>query len=81
MSKIVSSAPPTYKLVDYWEEVKGSFYDKELQKVDKKDEVFEVKKILRIRRKRGVKEYFVKWWGYLDKFNSWVKETETTNTI
>ena len=61
MSEAVSTAPPTYKSIDYGgKEVKGSFYDKELQRIDKKDEVFKVKKILRTRRKRGVKECFIK---------------------
>ena len=82
VSEAIATTPPTYKLVDYGgEEVKGSFYDKELQRVDKKDEIYKVEKILRTRRKRGVKEYFVKWRGYPEKFNSWVKETEITNTI
>ena len=61
VSEAVSTAPPAYKLVNYGgEEVKGSFYDKELQRVDKKDEVFKVEKNLRTRQKKGVKEYFVK---------------------
>ena len=82
MSEAIATISPTYKLVDYGgEEVKGSFYDKELQRVDKKDEVYKVETILRTRRKRGFKEYFVKWRGYPEKFNSWVKETEITNTI
>ena len=71
VSEAIATTPPTYKLVDYGgEEVKGSFYDKELQRVDKKDEVYKVEKILRTRRKRGVKEYFVKWRGYPEKCNS-----------
>ena len=63
---------PTYRIIDYGEEVKGSFYDKKLQNIDKKDDVYKVEKILRTRRKNGVKEYFVKWKGYPDKFNSYV---------
>ena len=45
-SKTIATTPPTYKLVDYGEEVKGSFYDKELQRVNKKDEIYKVEKIL-----------------------------------
>ncbi len=39
--------PPVYKLKDYdGEELKGAFYDKELQKVIKYDDVYEVEKNL-----------------------------------
>ena len=30
---------------------------------------------------KGVKEYFINWKCYSEKFNSWIKETEMTNTI
>ncbi|XP_033642417.1 uncharacterized protein LOC117302552 [Asterias rubens] len=66
--------PPVYKLTDYnGEELKGTFYKQELQRVDKNDEMYEVEKVLRTRKRRGALEYFVKWLGYPDKFNSWVK--------
>ena len=48
-------------------------YEQELQRVNKTDsDFYRVEEILtsRIRNKR--KEYFVKWLGYPDKFNSWV---------
>ena len=52
VSEAIATAPPTYKLIDYGgKEVRGSFYDKELQRVDKKDDVYKVEKILRTRRK------------------------------
>ena len=82
VSEAIATSPPTYKIIDYGgEEVKGNFYDKELQKIDKKDDVYKVEKILRTRRKNGVKEYFVKWKGYPDKFNSWVTEADMASTI
>ncbi len=66
--------PPVYKLTDYdGEELKGTFYEQELQKVDKKDDLYEVEKVLRTRKRRGVTEYFVKWFGYPEKFNSWMR--------
>ena len=82
VSEAIATSPPTYKIIDYGgEEVKGSFYDKELQRIDKKDEVYKVEKILRTRRKNGVKEYFVKWKSYPDKFNTWVTEAGMASTI
>jgi hypothetical protein len=52
--------------------VKGKFYELELQKVSKADDVYKVESILKTRKRKGRKEYFVKWFGYPDKFNSWV---------
>lgn len=73
----MATTPPTYRLEDYGgERIQGSFYDKELQAVVKTDDVYKVEKILNSRRRRGVKEYLVKWKGYPDKFNSWVKESD-----
>jgi len=63
-----------YKLNDLArEDIKGSFYKNELQSVTKaKDELFDIKRILKTRKKVGKVEYFVKWRGYPIKFNSWV---------
>ena len=51
ISKQVPCDPPVYKLKDYdGEELKGTFQEKELQKVIKSNDVYEVEKIL---KKRG----------------------------
>ena len=43
--------PPVYKLKDYdGEELKGTFYEKELQKVVKCNDIYKVEKVL---KKRG----------------------------
>ena len=74
--------PPTYKLADYGGEIiEGTFYDHELQRVIKRDDIYKIEKILRTRRRGSNKEYFVKWRGYPDKFNSWVNETSISNVI
>ena len=74
--------PSMYKIVDYDSEpVEGSFYDRELQRIAKTDEVFKIEKILRTRKRRGGKKYFVKWRGYPSKFNSWVNEADVTDVI
>lgn len=75
----ISRSPPVYKLKDYaGEELKGTFYDQELQKVVKEDDVYQVERVLDTRKKRGRTEYFVKWSGYPDKFNSWVPKLLTS---
>ena len=33
--------------------------------------VYDVEKVLRTRRRNGKVEYYIKWKGYPDKFNSW----------
>ena len=38
----------------------------------KTDEVYDVEKVLKTRRRGGKVEHLVKWKGYPDKFNSWV---------
>ena len=67
---------PLYKLKDYGgEEIKGSFYEQELQKVDvDPDQAFKIEKILKRRTRKGKKEVLVKWLRWPDKFNSWEPE-------
>ena len=68
---------PVYKLKDDAGEIlDGTFYEAELQKVIKEDDVYRVEKVLRKRKRKGLVEYFVKWKGYSDKFNSWVAESD-----
>ena len=65
--------PVTYVLKDLaGEYIKGKFYEQEIQKVVKTDDVYDVEKVLKTRRRDGKVENFVKWKGYPDKFNSWI---------
>ena len=57
------------------ENIEGTFYTEELQKVVQ-DNSFEIEKVLRTRKVKGVKQLFVKWLGYSDKFNSWILESD-----
>ena len=64
------AGPLQYKIKDYNnEEVDGSFYGFELQKV-KPPELYRVEEVLRERTVRGQRQYFVKWMGYGPEFNS-----------
>jgi hypothetical protein len=63
----------TYALKDYdGEDIKGKFYEFEIQKVTKEDDVYDVEKILKTRKRKGKIQHLVKWKGYPDKFNSWI---------
>ena len=44
----------------------------ELQLIIKEDNVYDVEKVLKTRRRNGKIEYYVKWKGYPNKFNSWI---------
>jgi transposase InsO family protein len=80
ISKQIPRDPPVYKLKDYdGEELKGTFYDKELQKVIKQDDVYEIEKVLKKRGRGNNVQYLVKWSGYPNKFNSWVPASEINN--
>ena len=75
--KRFSRQVPVYKLKDDADEIlDGTFYEAELQKVIKEDDVYRVEKVLRKRKRKGVVEYFVKSKGYPDTFNSWVAESD-----
>lgn len=69
--KIQYTNPITYKIADYnGEEIRGTFYQQELQKTNQ--EVFRIEKVI---QKRGNKS-LVKWLGYPESFNSWVDNKE-----
>ena len=69
-----------YKLTDFeGENIDGSFYENELQKVDKPvDALFRIEKVVKRRRRNGKTELLIKWMGWPTKFNSWVDETDVT---
>jgi hypothetical protein len=64
--------------VDYdGDPVEGTFCSSELQKVQKsRDDVSNVEKVLKRRKRNGVTELFVKWLGIKKKFNSWIREKD-----
>ena len=72
--EVKRTRPPTYKIADLnGEEIKGSFYEPELQKTSQ--EIFRIEKVIR----RGKKKSLVKWKGYSDDFNSWVDNKDIVN--
>ena len=74
--EVQRNQPPTYKIADLnGEEIKGTFYEPELQKTSQ--ELFRIGKVI----KRGKKKSLVtcKWKGYSDDFNSWVDNKDIVN--
>ena len=74
-----NTKPTVYRIADSnHEEIKGSFYDEELQKVKHKD-VFLVDKVLKEKGRGARKTLYVSWLGYPSSANSWIKASDATN--
>ena len=72
---------PAYRLEDLMgEEILGTFYEDQLQKVIDRDNVFIVDRVLKRRQRRGKTEYFVRWRGWPEKFNSWTTHVHRLKT-
>jgi hypothetical protein len=75
---------PVYKITDYDKDpIEGTFYESELQKVNKdKDALWRVDKVLRKRTRKGKEEWFVSFMGWPKKFNMWLPRdnVEAINT-
>lgn len=61
------------------EKIKGGFYSFELTPVS--TDIFRVEKILRRRTVRGVRQLYVKWKGFDNKYNSWINENDIEQTF
>ena len=73
VKKVFRGDPNTYEIEDHeGESIMGKFYEEELSRVDKKDDIYRAEKILK--RRKGMA--LVKWLGYDSKHNSWVPEKD-----
>ena len=71
IKKIKNTVPWIYVIDDLnGEEITGTFYEKELQKIDQQE--FRTEKVI---KKKGDKLY-VKWKGYDNSFNSWIDKKD-----
>ena len=71
-NKVQNTVPWAYLINDLnGEEIKGSFYEKELQKTNQKE--FRIEKVI---ERKGNKLY-VKWKGYNNSFNSWIDKKDS----
>jgi Integrase core domain len=78
ISKVLHTFPVRYKVKDLrHEDISGSFYKQELQKVVlKKDAAHKIDKVISSRGVGASRQLYVKWQGYPDKFNSWIKASD-----
>ena len=71
IKKVKNTVPWTYAISDLnGEEIKESFYEKELQKTNQKE--FRIEKVL----KRKCDKLYAKWKGYGNSFNSWINKKD-----
>ena len=71
VTAVQHTSPVTYTISDYnGEEIKGTFYEPELQKTSQ--DLYRIEKVI----KKGKAKSLVKWKGYPDAFNSWVDNSE-----
>ncbi len=70
-----------YKLKDkLGEEVQGTFYPEEIQKITTSDDdLYLIEKVLRKRKKGSALEYLIKWRGLPHKFNYCIKQSEVVH--
>lgn len=70
-------SPITYKLKDYHGEIiEGSFYRPEIELVTHDDDTFIVEKVIRTQRRGNQQWCLVKWVGYPESMNSWVRKSD-----
>lgn len=77
--KVYTNLPqPRYSVTSFdgQEKVQGTFYEREITKAAHQD--YKIEKILKTRKRGKIKEHFVKWLGYSDAHNSWVKDSDIT---
>ena len=66
--------PVMYQLEDLLgERIDGKFYEPELQKTKLKDYAI-IEKIIKSKKTKGKKMYYVKYRGYDNRFNEWINE-------
>ncbi|OOZ07834.1 hypothetical protein BOW24_11450 [Solemya velum gill symbiont] len=74
--RFASEGIPQYRLKDYSGEiVHGTFYQKQLHRAHEQ-ETYLVERVLRQRKRRGKKEFLVRWQGWLPKYDSWIGEED-----
>ena len=77
MAKTFKDSTPYYKIEDLnGEEITGIFYQEELQKIDKTDNIFKIERIIKKRSTRKSMQYLVKWLGFPESFDSWVDKKD-----
>lgn len=78
--RFMRQGQPIYKVVDWHDKpLEGTFYQKELQKVEATDDnLFKVEQIIKYKGRGKDKQALVKWKGWPKKFNSWIPASNLT---
>ena len=79
VQRIIPGVVPTYKIEEFdGTLLKGTFYERDLQKVNvSKDDLFRVDKVV---KRRGNK-VLIRWKGWPDKYDSWIDKNDVKNTL
>ncbi len=77
ISEVRKTNPVTYGIRDLTKEpIKGSFYESEIQLVDKSSGIYPIERVVQKRNRQGRIQYLVKFVGYPDIYNSWVDQSD-----
>lgn len=72
----LDTIPHVYQIKDWaGDNIKGTFYEQELQLINEPDS-YSIESVLDTRGRGSRRELFVKWLGYPESFNSWVRESK-----
>ena len=64
-----------FRIKDYSGEIlEQIFYPEELQKIT--ENLYRIEKVIKRRKRKGIKEVYVKWLNYPERYNTWIPETE-----
>ena len=75
--KVIRTTPVRYVIRDEMNvTLKGSFYEEELQKVTKVNQLYRIETILKERQQKNRAQILVKWSGYPASFNSWINRSD-----
>lgn len=76
VGEILRTKPVTYRIQEYNNEfISGSFYEKELQKIEPK-KIFEIEDVIDSRVVNGKKQSLIKWKGYPSTYNEWIYDKD-----
>lgn len=80
IKKVLVNLPQPRYIVESYdskETIKGTFYEREITKATHQE--YKIEKVLKTRKRGRLVEHFVKWLGYSDAHNSWVKDSDMKN--
>jgi len=80
--RFMRQGQPIYRLVDWYDRpLQGTFYQKELQKVETTDEdMFKIEKVIKYKGRGNRREVLVRWLGWPKQFDSWIPASNLTET-